>query len=438
MASIYQKVDPKGKHKSRWMAKVKVGRKWMAVSLRLLATPGTKKEAERRANQLQAEIQIGSLSLATLAWLGDESASKVDSSIRMESIGAPLLTFRDWESAGQGYLAANHARDTRRVPEGRAKVEERTKATRKYRIGIFTRWAAAAKMPFTPLGFSRAASLYLSHRRDAGIAASTLWGVELGHIVAFGNWLVAKKIIIGFDKSALIDALPRKPSSQFLLPSWREDLDNIRFFHAIRHACAGKSTLTIGTGPWYKLRSHEACWEIFLLVRGLGCRPSEATSVTWETVDLESGKVRFVHSKTDRNRTVPILLQWVEDGLKELWLQQGKPKTGSVCRNIYNRTWAMDSNVSRAFAKTYNDHGRVAIMPKTLEKLQIAQLVRMGFPPHVVAHWSDHSLSIQEKHYYEGDGYLPPEDGYDFGEFGVLSPFGQKVQSHHAGYSRVT
>jgi hypothetical protein len=61
---------------------------------------------------------------------------------------------------------------------------------------------------------------------------------------------------------------------------------------------------------------------------------------------------------------------------------------------------------------------------------------RLGFPPHVVAHWSDHTLSVQERHDCEGDNYLPPEDGYDFAEFGVLSEYGKRGLFHQGAYSR--
>jgi integrase len=177
-------------------------------------------------------------------------------------------------------------------------------------------------------------------------------------------------------------------------------------------------------------------WAVVLIVRGLGCRPSEATALSWETLDLANNKVRFIHSKNGKSRTVPILLQWVKDGLEELWELRGKPHSGAVCLNYEGKVWKDDTNVSDLFRRIALTHKRTLIHLKDMEKLQIAQLIRLGFPPHVVAHWSDHTLSVQERHYYEGDSYLPPEDGYDFAEFGALSEYGKRVLFHQGAYSR--
>jgi hypothetical protein len=54
----------------------------------------------------------------------------------------------------------------------------------------------------------------------------------------------------------------------------------------------------------------------------------------------------------------------------------------------------------------------------------------------VVAHWSDHTLSVQEQHDSEGDSDLPREDGYDLAEFGVLSEYGKRVLFHQGADSR--
>lgn len=77
MASIFPKADPKDESAKRWMAKVKVCGEWRSISLRLRVVPGTKREAQQRADSLQAEIKAGILSDATRVWLGDVTAAKL-------------------------------------------------------------------------------------------------------------------------------------------------------------------------------------------------------------------------------------------------------------------------------------------------------------------------------------------------------------------------
>src|SRR5262249_37521399 len=65
-----------------------------------------------------------------------------------------------------------------------------------------------------------------------------------------------------------------------------------------------------------------SAWGLFLVVRGLGCRPDEAIHLSWESVDFEHETVRFMDSKENRTkvrkpRTVPILFICVRDGLPE-------------------------------------------------------------------------------------------------------------------------
>jgi hypothetical protein len=61
---------------------------------------------------------------------------------------------------------------------------------------------------------------------------------------------------------------------------------------------------------------------------------------------------------------------------------------------------------------------------KKAQKLWIAQTVRAGFPPDVVAFWNDHSLSMAERHYMLSDAYLPDREPRDLGQFDALSEYG--------------
>jgi integrase len=166
------------------------------------------------------------------------------------------------------------------------------------------------------------------------------------------------------------------------------------------------------------------------VIRGLGCRPSEATSLSWETVDLEKNTVKFIRSKNKRNRRVPILFDWVKEGLEEAWERAGRPSSGPVCTTWAGKIWSHDTSAANLIQRVCLHNGLNVYHLKVAQKLFIAHVVQLGFPPHVVAHWTDHSLNVQEKHYHHGDGYLPPEDGWDYAEFGKLSEYGLKVKVH--------
>lgn len=435
MASIFQKADPKDGTSKRWMAKVKIGSEWKSISLRLKAVPGTKREAQQRAGSLQSEIQAGVLAESTKMWLGAVSASKLS----ME-IGRGLAKISEggadsWGAAAQAWINANLAKDTPFVPIGRVKSSRTTGKSRKYKAKTFVDWAVAKKIPFMKAPFTETAILYLEHRKAVGVNSNTMWNGDFSMVCTWGEWMAARGICEPINRDRLREVMPPRPVTEIALPTWREDLDAIRFFHKIRRYGDWAKPLE-GRNRWKMLRSHQSMWGVVLVVRGLGCRPSEATALSWETVDLERDRVKFIHSKNDRSRTVPILLQWVKDGLSELHELRGKPKSGAVCVGYNGQFFKDDSLVSDIINRIAKVHNRKLIHLKDMEKLQIAQLIRLGFPPHVVAHWSDHTLSVQERHYYEGDSYLPPEDEYDFGEFGALSEFGRKVLFHQGGYSR--
>ena len=95
-----------------------------------------------------------------------------------------------------------------------------------------------------------------------------------------------------------------------------------------------------------RLASQMSAWPVVLLIRGLGCRPSEATALSWSTVDLPNNRVRFIHSKNSKSRTVPIVLEWVRVGLEELHEKMGRPSTGAVCLNYKGKFWKYDMGVA--------------------------------------------------------------------------------------------
>lgn len=438
MASIFQKPDPKDASIRRWMGKVKIGSSWKSVSLRLRAVPGTKREAQQRVDTLQVEIQAGVLSASTRSWLGPTSAAKLVGDIGRGSQGLSSDSPQSWAAAREGWLKANEAKDHRSVPSGRVKSSNTTGRSRRYKTKMFVDWLLANEVPFLKDSFTTTARRYLEHRRAKGVAASTLWNGDLATVCAMGEWMATRGICGPIDRDAIKEVMPPRPVVEINLPSWEEDLDMIRFYHSIRRPGEWSKDLESGKGSWMRRASTMSAWPVVLIVRGLGCRPSEATALSWETVDLAGNRVRFIHSKNGRSRTVPIVLEWVRVGLEELWEMRGRPAKGAVCLNYKGKFWRYDMGVADLVNQISERYGRKHIQLKQMEKLQIAQLIRLGFPPHVVAHWSDHSLSVQERHYYEGDSYLPPEDGYDYGPFGVLSEYGRRVLQHQGGYTRET
>ena len=72
---------------------------------------------------------------------------------------------------------------------------------------------------------------------------------------------------------------------------------------------------------------------------------------------------------------------------------------------------------------------------KKAQKLYITQLIQAAFPPNVVAFWTGHTLTVQERHYIEENAYLPHSER-DYGQFGILSAHGQAALrqfAHHVG-----
>jgi integrase len=435
MASVFQKPDPKDAGTKRWMGKVKVGDDWRTFSLRLKALPGTKREAQTRVDSLQVEIKAGVLSDSTKAWLGDVAVAKLEMEMGRRSANIQEGGYDSWNAAGQAWLKACEPRDTRQKPEGRAKMEQKTKKSRKYKLKSFLDWVTAQKIAFLKEPFTETAKRYIAYRQEQGISSNTMWNADFSTICTWGEWMASKRICEPVNRDAIREVMPGRPDPEISLPTWKDDLAAIRFFHMIRRYGDWAKPLE-GRNRWKMLKSHQSVWSVVLIVRGLGCRPSEATALDWSTVDIPNNKVRFIRSKNGKTRTVPILFQWVRDGLEELWEWRGRPKAGAVCVNFRGEIWKEDCNVSDLMRRIALVHGRTLIHLKDMEKLQIAQLIRLGFPPHVVAHWSDHTLSVQERPYYEGDSYLPPEDGYDFEEFGALSDYGKKVLFHQGAYSR--
>ena len=272
------------------MAKVKVCGEWRSISLRLRVVPGTKREAQQRADSLQTEIKSGILSDATRVWLGDVTAAKLAVEIGRGQAKIAEGSPDTWNAAGQAWLRACESRDTRQIPEGRAKAEEKTKKSRKYKLKSFLDWATENQVPFLKEPFTETAIRYIEHRKSQGIGASTMWNADFSTVCTWGEWLASKRICEPVDRDRIRELMPARPVVEINLPTWRDDLDNLRFYFKIRRYGDWAKPLE-GRNRWKMLRSHQSAWSVVLIVRGLGCRPSEATALSWETVDLANNKV---------------------------------------------------------------------------------------------------------------------------------------------------
>jgi hypothetical protein len=327
-------------------------------------------------------------------------------------------------------LKATDARDTRVVVKGKVKAEELTKISRKNKLQAFVRWAEENKVKFLKTPFTVAVIDYIEYRKSKGIGSTTLWSCDYPKLCCWGDWMAKRSICEPPNRDLIREHMPEKTAPVIEIPSWESDLESLRFWHKMR-------LTDMSTGLFSKRsRTYWPNWCLILVVRGLGCRPSEATALSWETVELDRNCVRFLRSKNDRSRRVPILFQWVRDGLTEAWERAGRPTSGPVCLNSRGTLWEHDSSACSQMKALCDHHHRPVYQLKKAQKLFISHAIRLGFPPHVIAHWTDHTLTVQERHCYEGDGYLPPEDGWDYQEFGTLSEYGSKAKAHTDSYSK--
>lgn len=423
-AAIYQKQDPKGTvRKLRWTTKFFVGHKRIFASLKLLA-PDNRELAQARANQLRHECLNGRISVSTKSWLGERAYQRISallSEIRAAGFASyhnmPGPACHGWLGAGDGYVEFCSAKDTKNTPEDKACDPERTKYSRRRAVIRFCEWAEWNEGPLGGRPITDVLLDWVAYRKrtpskyrgdSKPISMSTI-RTEIAWIAGFAKWLHRRRYFSDpLDLEIIKEVTPVRPSPMVQLPSVDQD---VQFIRELRTGAREARRENIRRSMW-------PAWCLYLLVRGLGCRPSEAMGLTWSTIDLSAGTVR-IHGKNRVDwRTVPVLFNWVYDGLKEIWNDQENPTRGAVCRNAYGAPWTNTSSPCLAIRMA----GTMRL--KQAQKLHIMQLIRMGFPAHVVAVWTGHSLSIQEKHYCEEDAYIPKD--HDYGEFAELTELGKK------------
>jgi hypothetical protein len=213
------------------------------------------------------------------------------------------------------------------------------------------------------------------------------------------------------------------------IPDWKLDLLTLTKMHESR----------------FDSEASLSAWRLFVLVRGLGCRPKEAQTLSWDTVQPSEGLVTFKNTKEAKlkskqrgasrraikDRAVPIVFQWVEDAINEIQSLGGKRGTavainteGSFHHGAGQASNAMGRHLARLGLKRkgYN-----------LKACQRAGLIHLEnyLPPWVVARIAGHSLDIHMGHYSTNDSHLPTISERDYGLFGALSTSGKAMAENY-------
>jgi integrase len=394
LAYCYLKADEKNPRNLRWYACLSLGGRQCRVSLRLRAD-GNKRLAEKRTAELRYEVAKGEISAESRSWLGESSYARLMEFARPRSSGG----LSSWTDACEAFLEAS--------PGTGAAGRNRAQACRRFAAHAQASGHAPSGDP------SQAARDFLSSELARGQSPVTVKGTALAYVSVMLAWLASSGHVSPVDRAALAGIVPRAPAKKLALPSHAQDLA------FLRHVMAARPSV----------------WPILALSRGLGCRPSEAAAMDWSDVDLtpgsESAKVAGKDSKITGTaaRTVPILWAWVAEALRAQ--ATNCRLRGPVCVRREGQPWRGRSGYLIAWGEEAEKASVPDIRPKQCQKLGIMQMVRAGFPAHVVAHWTGHALSVQERHYMTDGAYLPSD--HDFAEFGVLSAHGVRAFALHQG-----
>jgi integrase len=431
VAYIYPKPQQKNPGKQIWMVRVKIADSLETFSLRL-AAPENKRIAEERANDFEYEIRAGALSEKTREWLGS-SATRADVLLGQATIKAVVEPGNPqcWEAAVTGFLKACEPKDTRGEVRGKINPIDRTKVQRRHVLRRFQRWTEANRLPFMKQSFTATAREYLEYEVSRGQKSTTINGGAYPFLMLLGDWMADRGLCERPNRKRIHEVVPDMIPPAPNLPDWQADRDTIRFFYDRRFT---------EEHNWKRNRRYWAAWCLIVVVRGLGCRPTEALSLSWDTVNLEPGyeKVRFVDTKDGRktgrpHRTAPILFEWVREAFIEMRERSHKPG-GAVCLNAIGRFWKDDSSGNQMIREILQQNEMDSYTLKKSQKLYITQLIQAGFPPHVVAFWTGHTLTIQERHYIEETAYLP-HAVQDYEGFGKLSTHGEAALRKFARFS---
>ena len=424
-----------------WGCKVKLPNKSRyAVSLRV-PWPGNQREAEARATELQREVDGGKLT-ETLRWLGDKSAETLKLRLGMITpadsdeivvLGEPAT----WWEARSAWLATY---PMRKVVAGKVSDPDFTRKGYESRTRIFCKWADEVRLKFRSKSATTTTILFLRARRSGGTSATKdKKGVSLGSLdhdvrvlhTWFG-WLHRRGWLDKLDKDVIYDDevfAGEEDGGVNFIPEWKLDFATLKAMHKHRH----DSPAT------------QSAWRLYLLVRGLACRPKEAFTLSWDTVQVSEGLVRFKNVKEEklkskrrgrsrravRDRLVPIVFQWVQDALNEIQ-SLGARRGTAVAVNTEGKNHLSAAQASNAFGRVLREL-RLKCAGYSLKACQRAAIVHLEqfLPPWVVARIAGHSLDIHMAHYSTNDSHLPQQRDRSYGEFDVLSEAGKEMAAKY-------
>ncbi len=417
-----------------WGCKVKLpdGQR-LAVSLRV-PHPGNVGEAKDRANELQREVDARRLA-ESLKWLGEKSGETLKMRLGLKAIarddeihqiiGEPTT----WFEARSAWLSTYQEHKT---VEGKINDVDVTRKGYEARTRLFCRWADEIGLAFKAKSATTAALLFLRARRKGGSAASKN-GVSKGSmdhdirvLHTWFGWMQRKGWYDQLDKDTLYDDSVfggDEDGGVNFIPDWKLDLDTLTKMHKSR----------------FDDDASFSAWRLFVLVRGLGCRPKEACTLSWDTVQIKEGVITFRNTKEAklkskrrgasrraiRDRVVPVVFQWVEDAIKEIQSLGGKRGTAVAVNTEgdFHRGAGQASNSMGRHLKTLGLK-REGYNLKACQRAGLAQL-ETCLPPWVVARIAGHSLTIHMARYSTNDSHLPTHEDRNYGIFGTLSASGK-------------
>jgi integrase len=413
-------LDTTSSGKQRWVAKFRVGGRRLSVDLKVPG-PGNVREAREWVARVHSDLAGGRIGGAVAEQLGEKQAIRLGMALAGAPEGEPssiACRLDSWGQARELWLDATSGKD--RVSEVPGKVAGigRTRKDRASRTIVFCRWAEGQGIGPGTRPSSKLLAEFVASRVASGIAPATVHH-DLRILVPWMRFLAERGLASPPDPAKAVALIPSEDPADPWLPDWERDLLTLRKMHESRFA-----------SPY-----HTAAWSCFLLCRGVGCRPTEAISLTWNSIDLEGDEILFLDTKDarlkkhrHRHRRTPILLRWVHDGLEELHRLRGERKPfRPVCVSTRGEAWSSEAMSAKAFRRIADK----LLLPrqlklKTAQKCQIRHLRWLGFPSEEIVRWSGHSRRVHDSWYDQDNATLVrPPVGRDYGGFDLLTEYGE-------------
>jgi integrase len=293
------------------------------------------------------------------------------------------------------------------------------KRDRQSRSRVFVDWCLGRGEAFRARTFTSVLRDFLKARSAEREAATVNHDYRV--LVKFGEYLASKGFTEPPDRASIKEVLPNEESAENWVPDWKTDLSILNRLYNAR----------------FDSEDSLAAWRLVLIVRGLACRPTEAIHLAWSSIDLAAGTVTFKDRKNRkgkrrRDETMPIVLQWVADGLAELKALGAKPGD-PVCVSTLGAHWSSEAMSAKCIGRArrrlkITHHYKL----KAAQRAAIAQLEDLRFSPYLIAHLAGHSLKTQEEHYTRADNYWRVDPKRDLGRWDKLTPLGEQVRSKFA------